>query len=104
MGILSAPFVCVRTALAAYEHILTAHQEYQVIWKRKVSVPMILFVINRYLLLVHGFFYLLWYLVWWQSDLVSALALRCIDIYETIMIRHRSKRYAKGISRPYTNS
>ncbi|KAI0706033.1 hypothetical protein C8T65DRAFT_830496 [Cerioporus squamosus] len=41
-------------ALIVYEHLLTAMQEYRVVWKRKMSIPMVLFVVNRYGLLLFG--------------------------------------------------
>ncbi|KAI0752005.1 hypothetical protein C8Q74DRAFT_1307971 [Fomes fomentarius] len=49
--------------------MISAQQEYQVIWKRKFSVPMALFVVNRCSLVLHGILYLFWYLMWWESDL-----------------------------------
>ncbi|KAI0702705.1 hypothetical protein C8Q76DRAFT_632548, partial [Earliella scabrosa] len=73
-------------ALIIYEHILTAQQEYQVIWKRKLSLPIVLYILNRYALLGVGALYIITsYLVWllqlircfWTSSLqVTLLALR----------------------------
>ncbi|KAI0681905.1 Six-hairpin glycosidase-like protein [Cerioporus squamosus] len=56
-------------ALIVYEHLLTAMQEYRVVWKRKMSIPMVLFVVNRYGLLLFGIVYVLSTLVWWGDDL-----------------------------------
>ncbi|KAI0752011.1 hypothetical protein C8Q74DRAFT_1211700, partial [Fomes fomentarius] len=50
-------------ALVLYEHMISAQQEYQVIWRRKFSVPMVLFVVNRYLLVIHSVLFILWYLI-----------------------------------------
>ncbi|TFK82233.1 hypothetical protein K466DRAFT_500682, partial [Polyporus arcularius HHB13444] len=58
--------------LIVYEHLLTFLQEYRVIWRRKISIPMVLFIINRYGLLAFGITYALSTLVWWGDDLVSA--------------------------------
>ncbi|RPD76860.1 hypothetical protein L226DRAFT_569102 [Lentinus tigrinus ALCF2SS1-7] len=57
-------------ALIVYEHLLTVMQEYRVIWQRKISVPMVLFIINRYGLLAFGIIYLLSTFLWWRDDLV----------------------------------
>ncbi|RPD52569.1 hypothetical protein L227DRAFT_558591 [Lentinus tigrinus ALCF2SS1-6] len=56
-------------ALIVYEHLLTVMQEYRVIWQRKISVPMVLFIINRYGLLAFGIIYLLSTFLWWPDDL-----------------------------------
>ena len=60
-------------ALIVYEHLITILQEYKVIWRRKISVPMVLFVINRYGLLTFGLLYLLSTFVWWPDDLVCLI-------------------------------
>lgn len=39
-------------ALIAYEHVITFHQEVTVMWKRKWTGATVLFMMNRYLLLV----------------------------------------------------
>ena len=59
------------SALIAYELILTAREEYQVIWKRGFSLPVLLFVINRYSALILGILNVIYYLRWWESDQVS---------------------------------
>ncbi|KAI0702692.1 hypothetical protein C8Q76DRAFT_573020, partial [Earliella scabrosa] len=56
-------------ALIIYEHILTAQQEYQVIWKRKLSLPIVLYILNRYILLgVGGLYIFCSNLVWLPMD------------------------------------
>lgn len=60
-------------ALIVYEHILTGQQEYQVIWKRKLTIPIVLYLLNRYTLLSIGVLYIFWsYLVWVPMDHVSS--------------------------------
>ncbi|RPD60914.1 hypothetical protein L227DRAFT_610989 [Lentinus tigrinus ALCF2SS1-6] len=41
--------------LIVYEHLLTLEDERRVIWARPWSIPTILFLLNRYLLLLFGF-------------------------------------------------
>ena len=60
-------------ALIVYEHLITILQEYQVIWRRKISIPKVLFVINRYGLLTFGIVYLLSTFMWWPDDLVCLI-------------------------------
>ena len=56
-------------ALIIYEHILTAQEEYQVIWKRKLSLPTVLYILNKYSLLGIGALYIISpYLVWIPMD------------------------------------
>lgn len=64
-------FATYASVLIIYEHILTAEQEYRMIWKRKFSVPCALFLVNWYTLLLVAIFNILSYMIWWQDNLVS---------------------------------
>ncbi|KAI0744529.1 hypothetical protein C8Q76DRAFT_3515 [Earliella scabrosa] len=54
--------------LIVCEHISTAQQEYEMVWKRKLSLPTALFIINRYVLMILAAIYPLSTLAWWQDD------------------------------------
>ncbi|KAH9916400.1 uncharacterized protein BXZ73DRAFT_81084 [Epithele typhae] len=68
-GIPSIPYIfaaCV--ALLLYEHALTFADEYRVIWRRKLSIPTCLFILNRYGALVYILGLLLWGYVHWGEE------------------------------------
>ena len=57
--------------LIVCEHMSTAQEEYRMVWKRKLSLPTALFLINRYVLLFIAVIYPLSTLLWWRDDFVS---------------------------------
>ncbi|TFK80296.1 hypothetical protein K466DRAFT_533121 [Polyporus arcularius HHB13444] len=57
-------------ALIIYEHLLTLASERRAIWDRPWSIPTILFLLNRYLLLLFALAVFLWGFVPWQTDSV----------------------------------
>ena len=61
-------------ALILYEHLLTLEQERRAIWTRPWSIPTVLFILNRYLLLLFGLAVFLWGFVSWETDSVSMTA------------------------------
>lgn len=81
------------TALVLYEHMISVQQEYQVIWRRKFSVPMVLFVVNWYLLVIHSVLFILWYLMWFENDVVSDKTIHTGMIL-TLLLHWCDKRYA----------
>ncbi|RDX46002.1 hypothetical protein OH76DRAFT_1356717 [Lentinus brumalis] len=60
-------------ALIIYEHLLTLASERRAIWDRPWSIPTILFLLNRYLLLLFALAVFLWGFVPWQTDSVSGV-------------------------------
>ncbi|KAG2012925.1 hypothetical protein CC2G_009875 [Coprinopsis cinerea AmutBmut pab1-1] len=51
------------TSIALYDHLTTLDLEVELIWKKKVSVVQLLFILNRYsgdALFLHGTAYQLW--------------------------------------------
>ena len=62
-------------ALTVYEHLLSFDAELRVIWRRKLNLPNLLFLLNRYLLLLFALSLVLWSLVKpYGSDKVRFLA------------------------------
>ncbi|KAI0752010.1 hypothetical protein C8Q74DRAFT_1308021 [Fomes fomentarius] len=73
------------TLLIIYEHILTAEQEYRMIWKRNFSVPCVLFLVNRYTLLLVSILNILSYWIWWQDDISCAILIRMLSILMVLL-------------------
>ncbi|RDX46039.1 hypothetical protein OH76DRAFT_1485822 [Lentinus brumalis] len=73
-------------ALIVYEHLLTIVQEYRVIWRRKLSIPMVLFIVNRYGLLAFGVIYALSTLLWWEDDLPSSQSCEIIGRVQIVLV------------------
>ncbi|TBU46843.1 hypothetical protein BD309DRAFT_953302 [Dichomitus squalens] len=57
-------------ALIIYEYILTFPAEHRVIWKRRLTIPTVLFLLNRYCLMLFGLSIALWAFVVWEDDSV----------------------------------
>ncbi|KAL1937946.1 hypothetical protein VTO73DRAFT_12696 [Trametes versicolor] len=55
-------------ALIVYEYLLTVRVESKVIWRRKLTIPTTLFLINRYILALYALSISLWGFVQWTSD------------------------------------
>ncbi|KAI0656196.1 hypothetical protein C8Q70DRAFT_922027, partial [Cubamyces menziesii] len=56
-----------------YEYMLTFEMERRVIWGRRLTLPGVLFYLNRYLLLAFALIIYLWGFVPWRFDSVSKL-------------------------------
>ena len=57
-------------ALTLYEYLLTLNAERRVIWGRKLTLPSILFLLNRYSLWLFSMSTILWNLVDWDTNKV----------------------------------
>ena len=71
-------------ALILYEHLLTLEQERRAIWARPWSIPTVLFLLNRYLLLLYGLALYLWGFVTWETDSVSMMARQVVEDQITV--------------------
>ncbi|KAM5531857.1 hypothetical protein V8D89_014487 [Ganoderma adspersum] len=61
-------------ALTVYEHLLSFDAELRVIWGRKLNLPNILFLLNRYLLVLFSLSLILWSLVKpYESDRMAGI-------------------------------
>ncbi|GJE93812.1 hypothetical protein PsYK624_099740 [Phanerochaete sordida] len=78
-------------ALIAYEHIITFDAEIRVIWGRRRTLPAILFVINRYNLLLDAIVLLQIYL---RLDLTVRLTKQEPDLALTCETRRASCKYS----------
>ncbi|KAI0744500.1 hypothetical protein C8Q76DRAFT_687899 [Earliella scabrosa] len=58
----------VRTTINPVVRMLVLIEEYRMVWKRKLSLPTALFLINRYVLLFIAVMYPLSTLLWWRDD------------------------------------
>ncbi|PCH36107.1 hypothetical protein WOLCODRAFT_81396 [Wolfiporia cocos MD-104 SS10] len=61
--LLHASILIQSTALIFYEHIITINREIYLIWKYQISAPIILFLLNRYIVLSAAIIYLLEFVV-----------------------------------------
>ena len=67
----SVVLLCFPEALTVYEYFLSFDAERRVIWGRKLSLPTILFLLNRYLLWLFSLSSVLWNFVGWEENEVS---------------------------------
>ena len=58
-------------ALTLYEYLLTFNAERRVIWGRKLTLPSMLFLLNRYSLWLFSMSTILWNLVDWDTNKVK---------------------------------
>ncbi|KAI0632761.1 hypothetical protein C8Q77DRAFT_1119605 [Trametes polyzona] len=90
-------------ALVLYEYLLTIRAEAKVVWGRKLTVPTVLYYINRYTLLLLGLAIALWGFVEWTSDssciapgalqkICCALIQACYTIFSALRIHAINNR------------
>ncbi|KAH9856238.1 hypothetical protein C2E23DRAFT_857247 [Lenzites betulinus] len=70
------------TAVIVYEYLLTIHMESKVIWGRQLTIPTVLYFLNRYALVLFAIAVSLWAFVPWQSPTVGvAMGLKKLLIH-----------------------
>ncbi|RPD76901.1 hypothetical protein L226DRAFT_459825, partial [Lentinus tigrinus ALCF2SS1-7] len=79
--------------LIVYEHLLTLEDERRVIWARPWSIPTILFLLNRYLLLLFGLSLLLWGFITWETDSIIFLIADCTLVVFMALRTHTINNY-----------
>ncbi|KAI0668954.1 hypothetical protein C8Q78DRAFT_978330, partial [Trametes maxima] len=60
-------------AIVVYEYLLTFQMERRVIWNRKLTVPTVLYLLNRYTLLLFALDLALWVFVSWDKDPLTCI-------------------------------
>lgn len=66
--------------LTFYEYVLTISSEIQCIWRRRFSLVTVLFILNRYTLLIRQILMIIHILPWHRPDAIEVSFLRLLGV------------------------